>query len=333
MYKLNRSLSVSFFSNINSRILISLAVVSVVTILSATSALALPDLSPWQNPAGENMGVGPDITVCEQPVVGIPCEVSVAVFNYGDMAVTSTVAEPIEVQFFTLPAAIVNETIALPEGTTIDPNSFYTVTFDWIPVISQTQFSVRLNPNSTILESFFLNNETTLDIMVEEPFVDLTPWLNAAGANNNGNPPPYDIETCADPTAGMPCDVKITVTNLGNIPITSTLNDPIEVNMNSPQGGFDTTQSFPDGTTINPGGSAMIIFEWIPHADQSELTAIVDPFDLIIESDEANNVTTRTVSVFIPRNVPTLSEWSMIGMAAGLLIFSVFYARRKNYIA
>jgi len=293
--------------------------------------LALPDLSPWQNPAGENMGVGPDITVCEQPVVGIPCEVSVAVFNYGDMAVTSTIAEPIQVQFFS-PQGGTNITLTLPVGTTINPSSFETVNFDWIPEISQTQFSVRVNPNFTILESNFANNLTIRDVMVEEPFIDLTPWLNASGANNNGNPPPYDIETCADPTVGMPCDVKITVTNLGNVPITSTNADPIEVNMNSPQGGFDNTQSFPNGTTINPGGSAMLIFEWIPLADQTELTAIVDPFDIIVESDEANNVTTRTVSVIIPRNVPTLSEWGMIGMAAGLLLLSVFYARRKRYV-
>lgn len=284
----------SFISKVVSESLAGFLVIFAVVVFAVDDASAQVDFSPWQNPAGANMGVDPDIAVCDQPVAGQLCEISVEIFNRGELGAISLAEKPIEVLFVSGPTVL--GTVSLPEGTLIDAGGSLVVPLDWTPQAGQTQLEVFVDPSNLWNEDDEANNGTTRNVTVEQPVVDLTPWLNPAGENNNGSPPPYDIETCASPTEGVPCNVTVTITNLGNAPVTSTTADPVEIRVVTNLVLLDTLE-FPDGTTISPGDSQDITFEWIPALGHTELAAFVDPSGAIDESEEANNVTFRPVVV------------------------------------
>lgn len=142
-----------------------------------------------------------------------------------------------------------------------------------------------------------------------------------------------DIMTCEAPVEDQPCTVRVDIVNNGDTALTASVAEPVEVDLFSPQGGLDEFMALPPGTELAAnGGTASTIFSWVPEDGQTQLSAVVDSQNLIAESNEGNNNLTISVVVTKPLNIPTLGEWGMIGMAGGLLLLCIFYARRKKDI-
>lgn len=218
------------------------------------------------------------ITPCATPTEGVSCPVTVEISNIGDMPVTSTAGEPVEVRLFS-PQGGLNETMALPAGTTISAGGSANVEFNWTPEITQTELTATANPNFTIIESDFSNNATALSVTVVEPPMDDIDLSIA------------DITTCAEPVEEQSCPVQVEMINTGTTAVTSTNDNPLQIRLFSPQGGIDETMTLAPGTTLAAnGGSTTVIFDWIPDTDQIELIGTADPDDFIMdESDETNN--------------------------------------------
>lgn len=129
---------------------------------------------------------------------------------------------------------------------------------------------------------------------------DLSPWGSPAGST------PADITFSSPPVAGETVDAFITVHNYGIDPVTAGSPSAIQVRLrgNSP-GSINVTQDLPNGTTIAPGGSVVVVFSWIADATVTLMQAGTDNNGLIDESSESNNNSVVAVVVVTPTPTST----------------------------
>lgn len=174
------------------------------------------DISPWKNPAGPNLGLDPDITLSGPAQDGKPVQVSFQIHNYGDEPVTSTVNNPIQAKLTgsnseNLITGNEFDTKSLSDGTSIAEGASAALTFTWTPRLAQniSGISVDVNPAFTVNDNNFDNNETTLAVTVEDPFI----------------PPAIDVLSCTG--FGAPFEGPITINKKakGTIPVKIQLTD------------------------------------------------------------------------------------------------------------
>ena len=153
-------------------------VLAVVTLsVSVESAIAAPDVTPWQNPSGINMGASPDITFSGPIQDGVPIQVSVEVFNRGSTALDTSL-NPLEVHIggnagnITTDADASNDTKIIV-GVVLAPGDSTIVSFTWTPLATDpaTQIQVFVDPFNHISESDEGNNATFRDFSFTNPDV------------------------------------------------------------------------------------------------------------------------------------------------------------------
>ena len=153
---------------------------------TASAVRADVDVSPWQNPAGFNMGINPDITFSGPVQDGVPIQVSVDVFNRGNMALDTSV-DPVTVRIqgnagnITTDADVTGDTKTI-SGSVIASGAFATVIFTWTPLVADgaSQIFVFIDQSNDIVESDETNNFTLRDFAFANP----TPELICHGYNS-----------------------------------------------------------------------------------------------------------------------------------------------------
>ncbi len=148
--------------------------------------------------------------------------------------------------------------------------------------------------------------------------IDLSPWKNAAGPNTGLT---SDITLSASPLQDLvPAQADVSVCNYGDETVTSTLGSPIEVKLFSAQANLttdadanDDTKALADGVSLAPGACATVSFTWTPNAAQgvTDISALTNPRYFIIDSNPANDLTTRAVT--FDQQPPTVPEYSCEG--------------------
>lgn len=141
--------------------------IAAATGMFSTAALADPDLSPWQDPAGFNAGLVPDIQLDTTDIIdGEPVTVSIEVFNRGDSVANGPVQVTLQGNNSNI---ITDENDDIKELADIAPGSSSTISFVWTPDVNQnvTQLIARVDQSNAIIESNESNNATLRNVSVE----------------------------------------------------------------------------------------------------------------------------------------------------------------------
>lgn len=240
-------------------------------------AVALQALVPDQ--PNLTIGVG-DLTADPQPALeGLPLTLAARVRNTGP----SDIAD-VTVAFFDGDPAAGGSPIALPVSLPLVPaggEALAELVWASVPDALDRTLVVQVDPSDSIPEVDEADNATFLEIEVLN-----LPDLAVAQGLVAVDPP--------QPTPGQTVSVTVTVQNLGQ-------QDVADATVRVLEGDEATGMEVDlDQFVVVPGqGSVEAFFDWTLDATPTArtLTVVVDPSGDVVESNEANNVTTRAVGV------------------------------------
>jgi len=182
----------------------------------------------------------------------------------------------------------------------------YEWTVFWNPhVTGLHRLNVTLDPENEIDELDEDNDYTvTMRVAKEEPDLEVT-YLDAQ----------------SDPVVGEEVEIQVTVTNSGVVD-----SDHVDVALIDPSGSevLDTAR-----IELEAGGSETINLYWTPdRAGSYDLVAVVDPDELIDESNENNNEMTIHLDVEDVKDDGSSNLTSLAILAVAVVLLALLFGRR-----
>jgi hypothetical protein len=154
---------------------------------------------------------------------------------------------------------------------------------------------VQIDPEDAVTESYKNNNQAFKNLIVKQP--DLSIFSND-----------IDIEPSGKVSSTSDITVNAVVHNLGDTDVSNVIVRFFEVNTDDEiqQVGVDKSIA-----SIIKGNSGQTSITFKPQSDAKLITIIVDPDDLVSESDEQNNMANISISVNSPPYFYTIPDLSL----------------------
>ncbi len=238
-----------------------------------------PDTMPNLVVQSGNIGFLPP-----NPVQGDPVTLTVTILNQG-----STPANDVLVQFVDTTGGGAEPIDAKQTITTIPPGGSATaqVTYDTTGKPGERRIRVVADPHMLIMETSESDNEAVGVLRVAAaPLPNLVVRPNTIGFSN------------AEPAPGEPVTVTATILNNGTAPATNVVVQFMDASNNGAV-PIAANQVISD---IPPGGAAVvqITYDTAGRFDDRRIQVIIDPNNLVVESDENDNRAMATLTVQTP---------------------------------